>query len=76
MSLVVTLYLWTVVASNGVAASSNSVLHKDWRPIGTFEFAQTNNASGNVRQDPMDLCLKAAKDLGLEQTRFRCIRAK
>lgn len=27
MNLVVTLYLWTVVASNGVAGSSNSVLH-------------------------------------------------
>ena len=69
MNLVVTLYLWTIIASNGVAGSSNSVLHKDWRPIGTFEFSQKPH-------DPMDLCLKAAKDLGLEQTRFRCIRTK
>ena len=74
MNLAVTLYLWTVVAATGNAYNSNTLM--DWRPIGTFEFSQTNNASGNVRQDPMDLCFKAARDLGLEQTRFRCIRTK
>ena len=73
MNLVVTLYLWTVVTATGTAYNSNTLM--DWRPIGTFEFSQTFG-SGNVRQDPLDLCLKAAKDLGLEQTRFRCIRTK
>lgn len=67
MNLVVTLYLWTVVAATGTAYNSTPLM--DWRPIGTFEFSQKPH-------DPMELCLKAARDLGLEQTRFRCIRTK
>jgi hypothetical protein len=66
--LTVILYLWTSVVAAGTASSLK--VEKDWRPIGEYHSWQRGGPSG------MTLCENAAKQLGLEKTRYRCVISK
>lgn len=66
--LTVILYLWTSVVASG---SPHTIkVEKDWRPIGEYYSWQPGGTSGMTR------CENAARQLGLEKTRYRCVISK
>ena len=63
------LVIWTVVAGGVRPIYIGMELQRDWRPIGEF----------HATIDPktaQQMCEDAARQLGLKQENYRCIRSK
>ncbi len=61
--MIYVLMLWTAVAANGDSNYKGNITY-DWRPIAEF----TDDASNK--------CEAAARSLGINPNRYRCVRTK
>lgn len=65
------LYIWTVVAMAGDRFQHHKAM--DWRPIGEYQ-PSVMGKEGYV--DGKDKCEQAARQLGLNSDKYRCVRSK
>ena len=63
------LLIWTVVGHGGTAHSTTSKY--DWRPLGEFHMVDQGRTKTGL-----ELCEDAARQLGLKNDAYRCIRSK
>jgi hypothetical protein len=67
------LLIWTVVGYGG----TKSGLHTkhDWRPLGEF-YSETNGHGFQNGKTAQQMCEDAARQLGLKNDAYRCVRSK
>jgi hypothetical protein len=63
------LLIWTVVGFTGSLPTTRSVY--DWRPL-----AETQSYQYNGNHTAKEVCESVAKELGLKQNMYRCVRTK
>jgi hypothetical protein len=67
------LMIWTVVAMAGDRFHQAKAM--DWRPLGEF-YSETNSHGFQNGKTAQQMCEDAAKQLGLKNDAYRCIRSK
>jgi len=66
------LMIWTVVGFAGM--SHSTVTKMDWRPLGEFHIEQ--GRIGGDYKGAQQMCEDAARQLGLKNENYRCVRSK
>lgn len=72
MEMIYILMIWTVVGHGGTSHSTTT--RYDWRPMA--EFHMESGRVGANYKTAREMCEEGARQLGLKQENYRCIRSK
>jgi hypothetical protein len=62
--------IWTVVGFAGMSHSTSTKM--DWRPLGEFYTEESHMG----KKTALEMCEDAARQLGLKNDAYRCVRNK
>lgn len=65
------LLIWTVVGASD-SRGGNMHAYRDWRPLGEFHMEEGRMG----KKSALEMCEDAARQLGLKNGNYRCVRSK